>query len=76
MAAWKTAVLVLAFSYAVEVLQYYNIVDRLGLQHSKIARIIIGTTFSWADIAAYTLGIMFVLLIEKFFPFINKVTSS
>jgi hypothetical protein len=34
--------------------------------HSKLARIIIGTSFSWLDILAYTLGIGMVILIESF----------
>ena len=59
------AVFVLLFSYAVETLQYFNIIERLGPQNYKLARIIIGTSFAWADILAYTLGTGFVLLIEK-----------
>ncbi len=55
----------LIFSYAVEILQYFKIVEVLGLQHIKIARIIIGTDFSWLDLLAYTLGIIFVILMEK-----------
>ena len=62
---WTTAILVLLFSYSVETLQYFKIVEILGLQNFKFARIIIGTSFSWLDILAYTLGIGFVLLIEK-----------
>ena len=65
LSAWKIAVFVLLFSYTVETLQYYKIVEQIGLEHSKLARIIIGTSFSWVDIIAYSLGIIFVLLIEK-----------
>jgi hypothetical protein len=55
----------LLFSYAVETFQYFKIVEQLGLQTYKIARILIGTSFEWADILAYTLGIGLVLLVEK-----------
>lgn len=55
----------LIFSYIVETLQYLNIVDRLGLQDSRFAKTIIGTSFEWTDIIAYTLGIMLVLYVEK-----------
>ena len=61
---FKTALAVLLFAYTIEILQYYNIVYRLGWQHSKIARIIIGTSFAWQDILAYTAGIMIVLFVE------------
>lgn len=60
-----SAIFVLIFSFVVESLQYFRIVDLLGLQNSKIARIVIGTVFSWLDILAYTLGICFVLIVES-----------
>lgn len=60
-----TALAVLAFSYLVETLQYFKIIKLLGLQHSKVAKIIIGTSFAWADIIAYTIGIILVILVEK-----------
>ncbi len=59
-----TALSVLLFSFALESLQYLNIVDRLGLQNSKLA-IIIGTSFAWIDLIAYIIGIVLVLLFEK-----------
>ncbi len=58
------ALVALLFSYAIEALQYFKIVEIVGLEKSKFARVIIGTSFSWVDILAYTLGIVFVLLIE------------
>ena len=60
-----TAISVLIFSYAVEILQFFNIVNRLGLQNSRLARIIIGSSFEWIDLIAYTAGIILVLYIEK-----------
>jgi hypothetical protein len=61
---YKTALYVLLFSYLMEGLQYIGIVNILGLAHSRIARIIIGTSFAWTDILMYTLGILLVLLLE------------
>ena len=63
---FATAVCVLLFSYTVELLQYFKIVELLNLQNFKLARIIIGTSFAWADMLAYTLGIVSVLWIENF----------
>ena len=62
-----TAVLVLLFSFIIEFLQYLNIVEKLSLQNSKIARTIIGTSFSWFDMLSYISGIFFVLLAEYLF---------
>lgn len=60
-----TALGVLLFAYGVEILQYFRIVEVLGLQHSRAARIIIGSAFEWRDILAYTAGIVAVILGEK-----------
>jgi hypothetical protein len=62
--AWIAASAVLLFSYTVELLQYFNFVERLGWAHSKIAVIILGNSFGWPDLLAYTIGIAVVLLIE------------
>ncbi|MBC7774050.1 MAG: DUF2809 domain-containing protein [Phycisphaerae bacterium] len=61
----KTALFVLLFSYTIEILQYFHIVNLLGLQDNKIARILIGTSFAWMDLVAYTIGIVIVLIFEK-----------
>jgi hypothetical protein len=60
-----TAIGVLLFSYLIETLQYFNIVDVLGLGHSKVARIVIGSSFSWLDILSYTAGIVAILLTAR-----------
>ncbi len=60
-----TALGVLVFAYTVELLQYFRIVEVLGLQHSRAARIIIGSAFEWRDMLAYTMGILTVVLVEK-----------
>lgn len=60
------AIAVLIFSFVVEFLQHINIVERLGLGKSKIARIVIGSSFSWFDILSYTAGIAIVLVVEKY----------
>lgn len=61
----KIAIGVLLFSYCVEILQYFHIVDRLGLSGNKIARIVIGYGFEWMDLLAYTFGISTVLFLER-----------
>lgn len=61
----RVAAGVLIFSYLVEIGQYFHLVTLLGLQHNRAARIIIGTSFAWSDMLAYTLGILTVILVEK-----------
>lgn len=62
----NTAIGVLLFSFLVEILQYFKIVEILGLGSSQLARTIIGTTFVWEDFIAYSLGIVTVLGAEQF----------
>lgn len=58
-----TAVAVLLFAYLIETLQYFRLVDRLGLEHNVIAKTVIGYGFSWIDMLAYTLGIATILAV-------------
>ena len=69
---WQSSVIsiaipVLLFSYLIETLQYFNLVALIGLQHSRLANIVIGNHFEWGDLVAYTLGIITVIGIEKYF---------
>lgn len=61
----KLALAALLISYAVEILQYADMLGRLGLQDSALARVVMGTSFEWIDMVAYTLGIALVLYVEK-----------
>nr|WP_315233152.1 DUF2809 domain-containing protein [uncultured Flavobacterium sp.] len=63
---WVAAGLVLLFSFAIETAQYFNMVEKLGLQHYKIAKVVLGNSFAWMDLLAYVLGILAVISIEKF----------
>lgn len=63
---WTAAVIVLIFSFTIEFLQYLNVVEMLGLEKSRVARIVIGTSFSWADLVMYTAGVAVILIIEKY----------
>lgn len=47
---------VLAFSFAIEVGQYFNLAKLLGLADNKIAKTVIGSTFDYNDLVAYTMG--------------------
>jgi len=61
-----TAVSVLLFSYLVEISQYFRLADHLGLGRHSLARILLGSSFSWTDMFMYTLGIALVMGVEKF----------
>ena len=63
----KIALAVLLFAYFIELMQYFHLVDRLGLAGNTMAKTVIGYGFEWLDLLAYTLGVISILLLEHFF---------
>ncbi len=57
------SVLILAF--IIELLQLINILEILGLQHNHLIKLILGSTFHFSDLIAYTLGIISILIVER-----------
>ena len=56
---------VFLFACFVEVLQYFQLVETLGITN-RVARIVLGSTFDWGDIACYAVGCVFIVLFEHF----------
>ncbi|MEO6169309.1 MAG: DUF2809 domain-containing protein [Chitinophagales bacterium] len=56
---------ILAFSFIVEFLQYFHLIEKLGWEKSKIARSVIGTSFARIDLIAYAVGIAVIVVVEK-----------
>ncbi len=69
---FKIALAVLLFAYLVEALQYFQLINHLGIQYSALARTILGHSFEWMDMLAYTAGIGIVLLVETYFEPLPK----
>lgn len=61
----KTTIGVLVFAYLIETLQYFQFVKQIGLEHSRLANVVIGNYFAWEDIWAYTIGAVIILLAER-----------
>jgi hypothetical protein len=59
-----TAIAVLLFAYAVEISQYFHLVNVLGLERSSLAKALMGTSFSLMDLLVYTLGTIMILATE------------
>ncbi|CAN5190541.1 DUF2809 domain-containing protein [soil metagenome] len=64
---WKAGIGVLLFACVIEAMQYGELLEWIGLGNSKIANVVLGNFFDWGDILAYTLGIVFVIIIEEVF---------
>lgn len=57
---------VFLFACFVEVMQYFQLVETLGVTNHAL-RIILGSTFDWKDIASYGAGCIFIILLERIF---------
>jgi len=62
--AWQVALAALLVSYAIEGAQLAHLLQWLGWQHSRMARLLLGSQFEWGDMLAYTLAAALVLLVE------------
>ena len=62
----KIATISLIIAYCIEILQYFKFIEITGLMKYKVLAILIGNSFSWFDLLAYTLGFLFILFIENF----------
>ncbi len=52
------------FAVLVEVGQGFGLVDLLGLGHIRFFRVLLGSTFDWADVLCYCVGGGLILLAE------------
>ena len=55
---------VLLFSILVEIGQYFDLVDRIGLGHIAFFRILMGTSFAFADIVCYAAGCVLFVAVD------------
>lgn len=57
---FKIALGTLIFAYMVEVSQYFKLIEILGREDNRVARMVLGNAFSWEDMIMYTLGVVLV----------------
>jgi hypothetical protein len=60
----KAAFLTLSIAFLIEFLQLMNISDLFPKKGFKVLTIILGSTFSFSDLVAYTSGIICILIVE------------
>lgn len=56
---------VVLFAYLIELGQYFRLVEILNMQDNKIMRTVVGSSFSWVDLMAYTIGGVICYLVDK-----------
>ena len=62
---FKIALVVLVFSFGIEFGQYFNLVNHLGLQDYKLAKVVLGNSFAFEDLCCYILGFLVIISIER-----------
>lgn len=58
------AVYIFLFACFIEVAQYFNLISLIHMENSKIAKIIIGSTFDLNDILCYFVGTILIYVYE------------
>jgi len=66
MSTFKVAITTLLFAYIIEISQFFHPQWLDYLRSIKLFALVLGYSFLWSDIAAYTLGISTGVLIERF----------
>tara|TARA_B100000953_G_scaffold300103_1_gene302967 strand:+ start:1657 stop:2031 length:375 start_codon:yes stop_codon:yes gene_type:complete len=64
---FKVAIFVLLLAYFIEFLQYLKILKILGIPRSTFTTMVLGSSFDWGDIVAYTLAFLSIIGIAKVF---------
>ncbi|WP_052265457.1 DUF2809 domain-containing protein [Ruegeria sp. ANG-R] len=52
----KLALTVVLFSFAIEFMQYFEVLSLMGLNGYPALRVVFGATFDWMDLISYSLG--------------------
>lgn len=61
----KAALITFVISFVIEFLQLSNLQNHFPKEHERALKIILGTSFSFGDLIAYTLGVITIILVEK-----------
>ncbi|MDE6619656.1 MAG: DUF2809 domain-containing protein [Lachnospiraceae bacterium] len=56
---------VFLFATGVEILQYFNLVELLGVEDNPFLRVLLGTAFDVKDIMCYAAGCVLVWIVER-----------
>ena len=62
---FKLAVFVLLLAYLIEILQYVKILKILGIPKSTFTDMILGSSFDWLDMLAYTLAFLSLVFMQR-----------
>ena len=68
MGMWLALAVSLGIAFAIEIAQYFHVLDLLGLADNAIARTVLGYGFELMDFIAYTAGAAVVALVECIAP--------
>ncbi len=53
----RSAMVAIVITYGVELAQAARMLERLSIPRNRLTELVFGTTFTWGDLVAYTIGI-------------------
>lgn len=69
--SWMVALSVLALSFFIELVQFFQVLDVFGIE-SELLRGMIGSVFDWLDLLAYLIGFIVCLCMSCTFNRLSK----
>ncbi len=69
--AKSLAICVFTLAVLIEIAQYFHLADILKLAHGGVARIVLGTSFSFHDLLMYAAGTLLVYYLDTHFKMRN-----
>ena len=72
----KVAVLALLVSYVDEISQLYQAPWINGIRRTTLGHLVLGSTFSWLDMLAYTIGVAAGAAIERLMQSVKRMSRS
>jgi hypothetical protein len=60
------AIGVLVFAFIIEYAQYFDLIEILNPNNNQIIKLILGNTFQISDLIAYAMGIVTILIINRY----------
>lgn len=62
----KAILITFIIAFSIEFLQLSDLQNNFPAEYSKTLKIILGTSFSFGDLVAYSLGIISIILVERY----------
>ena len=73
-ANYELAHYALLFTIVLEIAEFYQVIELLGLQDNKVAKMALGSAFDWFDLLVYGITWLLIISIESYRANLDKMS--